>query len=76
AFASVGGVPVRILRTRIEPARAGATAAAVLYCEGSRCYADCASGGRLRLLAFDLGGRPAGAAELQARFGSKPVNFD
>ena len=76
AFASAGGVPLRILRTRIEPARAGASAVPALYCEGTRCYADCASGGRLRLLAFELDGRAAGAAELQARFGPEPVSFD
>jgi len=74
AFASAGGVPLRILRTLVEPARAGAAPA--LYCEGSRCYIDCASGGRLRLLDWEIDGRPAGAAELQARFGSKPVNLD
>jgi methionyl-tRNA formyltransferase len=73
AFASVGGVPLRILRTLVEPARGGAAA---LYCEGARCYIDCASGGRLRLLEFEIDGRPADAAQVQARFGSKPVIFD
>jgi len=76
AFASARGVPLRILRTRLEaapPAHAGAPA---LYAEGARCYADCASGGRLRLLEFEIDGRPAGADELKARFGTKPVNFD
>lgn len=76
AFAGVGGVPLRILRTLVEPARAGASAAPALYCEGTRCYIDCVSGGRLRLLEFEIGGRAADAAALQARFGSKPVNFD
>ncbi len=76
AFASVDSVPLRILRTRIEPARAGASAAPALYCEGVRCYIDCASGGRLRLFEFELDGRAAGAAELQARFGPEPVSFD
>jgi len=74
AFASLRGVPLRILRTRVEPARA--CPAPALYCEGARCYVDCASGGRLRLLQFELDGRAAGAAELQARFGSEPVIFD
>jgi methionyl-tRNA formyltransferase len=76
AFATARGVPLRILRTRVEPARAGARGAPALYCEGARCYADCATGGRLRLLAFELDGRAAGAAELQARFGPEPVIFD
>ena len=76
AFTGIGGVPVRILRTLVEPARAGAAAVPALYCEGARCYADCVSGGRLRLLELEIDGRPAGAAELQARFGPKPVNFD
>jgi methionyl-tRNA formyltransferase len=76
AFATARGVPLRILRTRGEPARAGARGAPALYCEGARCYADCATGGRLRLLAFELDGRAAGAAELQARFGPEPVIFD
>jgi methionyl-tRNA formyltransferase len=76
AFASIRGVPLRILRTLVEPARAGASAVPALYCEGARCYAECASGGRLRLLAFELDGRAAGAAELQARFGPEPVSFD
>jgi methionyl-tRNA formyltransferase len=75
AFASVRGVPVRILRARVEPPRPGVRPGA-LYCEGACCYVDCASGGRLRLLAFELDGRAAGAAELQARFGSQPATFD
>lgn len=76
AFAAARGVPLRILRTRLEPAAAGHAGAPALYAEGARCYADCASGGRLRLLAFEIDGRPAGAAELQARFGAPRVNFD
>jgi methionyl-tRNA formyltransferase len=76
AFAAVRGVPLRVLRTLVEPARAGAAAVPALYCEGARCYIDCASGGRLRLLSFELDGRAAGAAELQARFGPQPVTFD
>ncbi|MGH8738517.1 MAG: formyltransferase [Burkholderiales bacterium] len=84
AFASVGGVPLRILRTRVEPARSGAAAvpapgaprAPALYCEGAHCYADCASGDRLRLLQFEIDGRAAGAAEVTARFGSEPAIFD
>ena len=76
AFARARGVPLRILRTRVEPVRAGASAVPALYCEAQRCYIDCASGGRLRLLQFELDGRAAGAAELQARFGSEPVIFD
>ena len=78
AFASIRGVPLRILRTRVEPARAGAPPAAALYCEGAPCYIDCVSGGRLRLrlLELEIDGRAAGAAELQARFGPQPVFFD
>ncbi|HUJ87271.1 MAG TPA: formyltransferase [Burkholderiales bacterium] len=75
AFASIGGVPLRILRTRVEPGhRVAATPA--LYCEGARCYVDCASGGRLRLLEFELDGRAAGAAQVKARFGPQPAIFD
>jgi methionyl-tRNA formyltransferase len=75
ASASIGGVPLRILRTRLEPEHRGAAAPA-LYCEGAQCFVDCASGGRLRLLEFEIGGRAAGAAEVQARFGSQPAIFD
>jgi len=80
AFASIRGVPLRILRTRPEPhhssLRAARAPAPALYAEGGRCYAECASGGRLRLLEFEIDGRAAGAAELEARFGAEPVNFD
>jgi methionyl-tRNA formyltransferase len=76
AFATARGVPLRILRTHLEPAAAGHAGSPALYAEGARCYADCASGGRLRLLEFEIDGRPAGAAELQARFGAPRVNFD
>jgi methionyl-tRNA formyltransferase len=74
AFASAAGVPLRILRTRLEPA--GAHRPAALYCEAERCYIDCASGGRLRLLQFEIDGRASGAADVTARFGSEPAIFD
>ncbi len=75
AFASIGGVPLRILRTRVEPACADASPVPALYCEGARCYADCASGGRLRLLEFEVDGRAAGAAEAEGPFWFATRNF-
>ena len=54
AFASARGVPLRILRTLVEPARAGASAVPALYCEGAALLR------RLRLR------RPAAAAALRA----------
>jgi len=76
AFASARGVPLRILRTLVEPPRAAPAPSPALYVEGGRCYADCATGGRLRLLELEIDGRPAGAAELEARFGPGPVTLD
>ncbi|HXZ52323.1 MAG TPA: formyltransferase [Burkholderiales bacterium] len=76
AFTTARGVPLRILRTRLEPAPPAHAGRPALYAEGARCYADCGSAGRLRLLEFEIDGRPAGAAELRARFGGDRVNFD
>ena len=77
AFASVGGVPLRILRTlRRARARRRAGARRPYTAKGRAATSTAPRGGRLRLLEFELDGRAAGAAELQARFGPQPVTFD
>jgi len=65
AYARLPGIVLRILRTRMEPARRPRPGAPGLYFENDACYADC-SDGVLRVLEYaaaDTGGAPV---DLQA----------
>lgn len=50
AFTNVAGTEIRILRTRLEPARPAQPGGPGLYCEGDATYADCGDGKVLRIL--------------------------
>jgi methionyl-tRNA formyltransferase len=72
AFTTLNGSTLRILRTRLESvARSGPAPA--LYSDGTNCYAACADGNTLAVLAMELDGVPFAAADFLARFGNKPV---
>jgi len=76
AFTRLGGRPMRILRTMLEPGRAARARIPAFYCENGRCYAECGDGGVLRVLEFELEGRPTAAQEFFAQYGTGPVPFD
>jgi methionyl-tRNA formyltransferase len=73
AYTLLAGKPMRILKTRVDIGRAPKSAHPALYCEGGRCYADCAGGGVLRVLSFEVEGHALSAEELVARHGSDPL---
>ena len=75
AFTTLKGVTLRILCTRLETAPRSIPAPA-LYTDGTNCYAACADGGALRIMAMELDGAPFTAADLLARFGNQPVTLE
>jgi methionyl-tRNA formyltransferase len=58
AFTRIGGMPLRILRTRLEPNRRPRSGAPGLYSEAGSFFADCGDGKVLRILEFDAQGSP------------------
>lgn len=72
AYTLLAGKPMRILKSRVETGRARKSAQPALYCENGRCYADCAGGGVLRVLAFEVDGHALSTEEFIARHGTGP----
>jgi methionyl-tRNA formyltransferase len=73
AFTTVGGVPARVLRTRIVDAAAPPTLTPTLEVQADRLLAHCGGGGTLQVLELEVDGTPATPAALTARFGTAPV---
>jgi methionyl-tRNA formyltransferase len=73
AFTAVGGVPARVLRTRVADVTAPPTFAPALGVDGARLVAHCGGGGRLVVLSLELDGAPVTPAAFAARFGGAPV---
>ena len=69
AFSTVQGRPLRILKTLIETGRKPRGPTPGMYYEGGRCYADCADGGVLRVLQFELDGTACSADRFSELFG-------
>lgn len=66
AYTWLGGKPMRVLRTLVEPQRKGRGLGTALYCEDGRCYAECGDGNMLRILACEVDGKAVTADELIA----------
>jgi methionyl-tRNA formyltransferase len=73
AFTAIGGVPARVLRTRILDPGVGRKAPPALALRDGGIVAQCGGGGTLAIAALELAGQPAGAAEVVARFGTAPI---
>jgi methionyl-tRNA formyltransferase len=73
AFTDFEGKTLRVLRTRLLPARDGAGAPAFLHAQGGRCLAACADGGALELLEAELDGKALSAQEFANRIGTRRV---
>jgi len=75
AYTLLAGKPMRILKTRVDKGRTARSAHPALYCENGRCYADCAGGGVLRVLALELelDGHTLSTEEFVARYGTDPL---
>ncbi len=76
AFTALAGRRLRLLRTRVlEAKRSARPATLALEAEG-RLVADCADGGRLQLLAWDVDGETLDAARFRERIGAGPHRLD
>jgi methionyl-tRNA formyltransferase len=73
AFTTVGGVPARLLRTRVHDRAAAPTLTPTLDARAGRIVAHCGGGGTLDVLALEIDGEPFSSAALTARFGAAPV---
>ena len=73
AFTTAGGVPARVLRTRVLDAAAPATLEPALAVVGDRLVAHCGGGGTLAVLALEIEGRPMDADAFGTRFGAASV---
>jgi methionyl-tRNA formyltransferase len=76
AFTEVEGMRLRILRTRLVPERTAAGDRPRLFVAEGACFAACADGSILQVLAMELDGATLTAAELAARFGAKSVSLE
>jgi len=75
ASTAIGGVPARILRTRVADAGASASKAPALESDGGRLIARCGGGGALEVLALEVAGAIVAPSDLAARFGAAPVRL-
>jgi methionyl-tRNA formyltransferase len=73
AFTTVGGVPARILATRVIDAAGPGTLAPALEVREGRLVARCGGGGTLQVLSLELDGVMTTADALAARFGPAPA---
>jgi methionyl-tRNA formyltransferase len=76
AFTPLGGGTLKILRTRIEPARAAAGEPPAIYAHADACFAVCADSTTLRLLEMEFEGKPFTARDFLARFGDNPLRLE
>ena len=72
AFTEVQGARLRLLRARLAPGEARASAPALMV-EAGECHAVCGDGATLRLLGLELDGKPFTAADFLARYGAHPI---
>jgi methionyl-tRNA formyltransferase len=75
AFTVVGGVPARILRTRVADAAAPRAAQPVLESDRMRAIARCGGGGALDVLTLELDGAIVAPSALAERFGAVPIHL-
>lgn len=73
ASCTVGGLPARILRTRVLERRTVPTLTPTIAVRDSRLIAECGGGGTLHVLSLEVGGRATSAGDFVARFGAAPV---
>ncbi len=77
AYTQLQGKTLRILRTRIESARRSPAAATPgIFVSHGACFAACADGSVLRILAMDWDGVPISAADFEVQFGVKSLSLE
>jgi methionyl-tRNA formyltransferase len=75
AFTAVGGVPARILRTRVADAAAPRAPQPVLESDRMRAIARCGGGGVLDVLSLEVDGEIVAPSALAERFGALPIHL-
>jgi len=75
AFTAVGGVPARILRTRVAPGASPPTLAPTLAVQDAHLVARCGGGGLLNVMTLELEGVVVPPPSFVARFGAAPVSL-
>jgi methionyl-tRNA formyltransferase len=75
AFTAVGGVPARILRTRVADAGAAGTPAPSLEVDAGSLIARCGGGGALDVLSLEVDGAILAPSGVSARFGMARVRL-
>jgi methionyl-tRNA formyltransferase len=70
AFSTLAGKPLKVFRTLVEPALVSRTPHPAFYCDNGRCYAACGDGKVLRVLAFELDGKPVDIGMFAATLGA------
>jgi methionyl-tRNA formyltransferase len=75
AFTAIGGIPARILRTRVVDGDAPPTLAPTLAVRHGKFFAHCGGGGLLHVLSLELNGGIVAPPEFGARFGTAPVSL-
>ena len=75
AFTAVGGVPARILRTRVAPDPSPPTLAPAIAMQDARLVARCGGGGLLHVMALELDGAIVPPRSFTLRFGAAPVSL-
>ena len=73
ASCTVGGLPSRVLRTRVLDRTTGPTLTPTIMVRDGRLIAECGGGGTLHVLALEVGGQVTSAEDFVARFGAAPV---
>jgi methionyl-tRNA formyltransferase len=73
AYTTLVGKPMRILKSRVETGAVHRSVHPALYCENGHCYADCAGGGVLQVLSFELDGKMISPSEFVSRHGTGPL---
>jgi methionyl-tRNA formyltransferase len=73
AFTTIGGIPARVLRTRVADAATPPTLTPTLEARDARLLAHCGGGGTLRVLELELDGTAVTLAQWVARFGTVPA---
>ncbi len=73
AFTELAGRKLRILRTRVAREQRQVSGPPAIYVSGENCFASCAHGSTLQILAMELDGAALRPQDFRSRFGSKAV---
>jgi methionyl-tRNA formyltransferase len=75
AHTEIGGMPARILRTRMADAGAPRARPPAIESDCRRTIARCGGGGALEVLALEIDGAPVVPSALAERFGTDPIRL-